>query len=384
MSTPRSTPARRDVLLALAVAEAVPRPVAYRLAAKIAEWEALGYAAGRAAALALGVPPGALGEARALLPGAPALARSALAAARRAGDRIVTLADPGYPPPLRELDLPPAALWIRGALPEADARTVAMVGSRRADPYAREAAELFGRELAAAGFTVVSGFARGVDAAAHRGALSAETGAAASGGCATVAVLGTGLGADYPRGHRRLAAEIAQRGALVSEFPPGSAPLAWRFPVRNRIIAALAEGVLVVRAAMRSGSLITARFALDLGRDVFAVPGRIFEERAMGTNALIADGAYPALHPRDVIEVLGPPAGGEPGAGREGPEPTPAPAGFRGRLLAALAVADPTPPEALATRIGEPVERVLGTLLELELEGRVRRYPGPAYVRRPQ
>jgi DNA processing protein len=279
---------------------------------------------------------------------------------------------------------------------------VAIVGSRRADPYGREVAELFGRELAEAGLAVVSGFARGIDAAAHRGALSAERVVAepaqrpsestaervadeppapAEGACLTAAVLGSGLGVDYPREHRRLGERIAAAGSLVSEFPCGLEPRAWHFPVRNRLIAALAGAVLVVRAAPRSGSLITARFALDLGREVLAVPGRIFEERSAGTNALIADGAHPALAPRDVLEVLGaaPPMAGTGGPARAA---EPLPPGLRGRALAAMIPGDAVAPEALAAGLGEPVDRVLGVLLELELEGRIRREPGPAYVRR--
>jgi DNA processing protein len=263
---------------------------------------------------------------------------------------------------------------------------VAIVGSRRADPYGREVAELFGRELAEAGLAVVSGFARGIDAAAHRGALSAERPAdeptePGDGSCLTAAVLGSGLGVDYPREHRRLGERIAAGGSLVSEFPCGLEPRAWHFPVRNRLIAALAGATLVVRAAPRSGSLITARFALDLGREVLAVPGRIFEERSAGTNALIADGAHPALAPRDVLEVLGaaPPMAGTGGPARAA---EPLPPGLRGRALAAMVPGDAVAPEALAAGLGEPVDRVLGALLELELEGRIRREPGPAYVRR--
>jgi DNA processing protein len=297
-----------------------------------------------------------------------------------------------------------------------------VVGSRRADAYGREASELFGRALASAGLTVVSGFARGVDAAAHRGALDGaaerEDRAGLDGRrCATVAVLGTGLGVDYPRGHRRLGDAIAARGAVISEFPCGLAPKAWQFPVRNRLIAALAGATLVVRAARRSGSLVTARFALDLGRDVLAVPGRIFEERSRGTNALIADGAYPALSPRQVLSILGvdpdsprsvsatapdgaPPPDAQTGSPPErrersatgGGDPATAtdrpaggrPRGLQGRLLAAMAPAEPASPEALAERVEASVDRVLGALLELELSGRVRREPGPAYVRRPE
>jgi DNA processing protein len=381
---------RRDLLVALGASQAVPRSVACRLAGRLEEWAACRWSAGGAAARALGVPEDALAAARELRREAPGIARAERLRARELGGRVVTRDDPEYPPALSDLDLPPPALWIRGtAVPGAE-RSVAIVGSRRADPYGREAAELFARELAAAGLTVVSGFALGVDAAAHRGALTAaedvagEVGAAGppAAPCLTVAVLGSGLGVDYPRGHRRLGERIAAAGAVVTEFPCGVAPEPWHFPVRNRLIAALAAAVLVVRAAPRSGSLITARLALDLGRDVFAVPGGIFDRRSHGTNALIADGAYPALETRDILEVLGvTPA--TPAVPEDGPGPGKKPTGLRARVLDALVPAEPTAPEALAAVLSEPIDRLLGVLLELELEGRIRREPGPTFVRRP-
>jgi DNA processing protein len=309
----------------------------------------------------------------------------------------VTLLDGDYPERLRQLALPPPVLYLRGALPAAPA--VAVVGSRNADPYGVEVATLFARSLAAAGVVVVSGFARGVDAAAHRGALA--------GGGSTVAVLGCGVDVAYPRGHGKLGAEVAARGALLSELPCGAPPLAHHFPVRNRIIAALAEGTLVVEATPRSGSLITARLALELGRDVYAVPGRIFDERSLGPNALLRDGALLAQHPKDVLEALprearerlaapGGDAGG-PGGGPGGPDgdaggrqggpggsadraAAPLP-GLRGRLLAALPPGCHRSPEALAAAAGAGVDRVLGALLELELGGWVRRHPGALYGR---
>jgi DNA processing protein len=378
---------RRHLLIALGASPETSRGAACRLGARLDAWAAAGWRDDPATAAALSVPASTLTTARRLLDepdrkgppgGCRAIARAELRRAREAGGRIVTLEDAGYPPALRDLDLPPPALWIRGADPGPPERSVAIVGSRRADAYGREAATWFGRELAAAGLTVVSGFARGVDAAAHRGALA--------GGVdgdperpATVAVLGTGLGADYPKGHRRLAGEMAERGALVTELPCGVGPKAWHFPVRNRLIAALASATLVVRAAERSGSLITARLALDLGRDVLAVPGRIFEERSRGTNRLIADGAFPALEPRDVLELLGVPEPAKEPAREEG---TKRKAGLPGRVLEALVPGDPKSPEALSAELDAPVDQLLGALLELELEGRVRREPGPAFTRR--
>jgi DNA processing protein len=376
-------PLRRHLLIALGASLETSRGAACRLAARLDDWAAAGWRDDPATAAALSVPADTLTAARRLLDeadrpgGCRAVGEAEIRRAREAGGRIVTLEDDGYPPALRDLDLPPPALWIRGADPGPPERSVAIVGSRRADAYGREAATLFGRELAAAGLTVVSGFARGVDAAAHRAALAGGAGGDGD-GPATVAVLGTGLGVDYPRGHRRLADEVAEGGALVTELPCRVGPKAWHFPVRNRLIAALASATLVVRAAVRSGSLITARLALDLGRDVLAVPGRIFEERSRGTNRLIADGAFPALEPRDVLELMGvPPAketASEEGAARRG--------GLPGRVLKALVPGDPKTPEGLSAELDTPIDELLGALLELELEGRVRREPGPAFTRR--
>ncbi len=373
-------PNRRDVLIALATCYALPRPAACRLARLLDRWQDSGWAADPATAEALGVPADALATARRLAEGAAARAGRELRRAAELGAEVLTLGEPGYPAALDDLELPPPALFVRGRLPVAGPEAaVAVVGSRRADPYGKEVAGLFARQLAEAGLTVVSGFARGIDAAAHRGALEAAT----AGDCPTVAVLGSGLGVDYPRGHRRLGESIAEHGALVSEFPPGLEPKAWHFPVRNRLIAALAAAVLVVRAAPRSGSLVTARLALDLGREVFAVPGRIFEERSLGTNALIADGAQVALHPRDLLERLGVPVAGLAPASPARPGGGAAYKGLPGEVLAALTPGEATAPETVAARLGRSVDRVLGALLELELQGRVRRYPGPAYVRRP-
>lgn len=383
---------RRDLLVALGASQEVPRAVACRLAGRLGEWAARGWSTDADTARALGVPEHDLAAARELHRRAPEIARAERRRARSLGGRLVTRDDDEYPPALCDLDLPPPALWTRGATVREVSRSVAIVGSRRTDPYGREAAELFGRELAAVGLTVVSGFARGVDAAAHRGALRARETLSpvdapgpveplpSSGRCRTIAVLGSGLGVDYPRGHRRLGDEIAASGALVTEFPCGVAPEPWHFPVRNRLIAALAAAVVVVRATPRSGSLITARLALDLGRDVFAVPGGIFDPRSHGTNALIADGAYPALEPRDVLEVLGVPVAPERTPTSDAP---PRATGLRARILDTLVPAEPTPPEALASALAVPVDRLLGALLELELEGRVRRDPGPAFVKRP-
>src|SRR3954466_11147654 len=200
---------------------------------------------------------------------------------------------------LREIHDPPQALFLRGAAAvEVLARpAVAVVGARACSPYGAQVARLLGRELAAAGLVVVSGLARGVDGEAHRGALEA--------GGTTVAVLGCGGDRDYPASPRTLAAEIADGGLVVSEYAPGVEPAPWRFPARNRIIAGLAAATVVVEARERSGSLITADFGLEAGREVFAVPGEIPSALSAGTNALLRLGATPLTSAADVLESLG-------------------------------------------------------------------------------
>ncbi|MBI1845398.1 MAG: DNA-protecting protein DprA [Candidatus Rokubacteria bacterium] len=200
-----------------------------------------------------------------------------------------------YPALLRAVSSPPE-LWIRGEVIEADALAVAIVGSRRATPYGVEVAEGLAADLAARGVTIVSGLARGVDTAAHRGALTA--------GGRTIAVLGCGIDVAYPPENTRLAAEIAGHGAVLTQFPPGTAPRAEHFPARNRILAGLALGVVVVEATERSGALITARLAGELGREVLAIPGRITSETSAGPNGLIADGAKLVRSWTDVVQEL--------------------------------------------------------------------------------
>jgi DNA processing protein len=235
--------------------------------------------------------------------------------------------------------------------------------------YGQECTRHFAGELARAGLTIVSGFAIGIDSLAHDTALECSA--------PTVAVLGCGLDADYPAGSRERAAAIASTGAVVTEFPLGCHPKPMNFPIRNRLIAALADATLVIQARLRSGSLITAGHALDLGREIFAVPGAIFDELAMGTNELIAAGAHPALCARDLLERLGIAATAAPPSSRTVPPASGNPlldrlTGSRDGLLA----------EDLATATGQPLDRVLGALLELELEGRIERRPGPLYVAR--
>lgn len=360
-----------DFLVALNAHPRLSRPAVYRLAEDLDRWLGSSEPPDRLAGR-VGVPKAQLEKALALAARPDQVAASAAREreeAARLGARLVLLGEPGYPAVLRHLRLPPPVLSVRGEIPSGPA--VAIVGSRKADPYGKEVAELFSRSLAAAGVAVISGFARGVDAAAHRGALSAPEGR-------TVAVLGCGLGVDYPSGHADLGKEIAERGAVVSELPFGAEPRAWHFPVRNRVIAALSVGTLVVQAAPRSGSLVTARHALDLGRQVWAVPGRIFDERSLGPNALISDGAGLVQHPREILEeILG--VGAAPP--RVEPEEQEMPEGLAGVVLAALPKGAGRAPEELAVATDVPVDQVLGALLELELGGLVKRLAGGVYGR---
>ena len=331
------------------------------------------------------------GEAAASLEASPRRVRTILLAARgrlddaeteiaRAGEEgvaIVTLLDPDYPPALADLGLQaPPVLYVRGRLGTAPG--ISIVGSRKADAYGLEVTAWFARRLAAAGLVVVSGFARGIDQAAHRSALAARAGTGR-----TAAVLGCGIDVDYPRNSRRTAAEIARHGCLLTEFPFGRQPRPLNFPIRNRIIAALGFASLVVRAARRSGSLITARLALDLGREVYAVPGSVLSRESAGAHLLLRDGAIPALDPDAMLETL-------PTAVlsqlESVPEDTPAPtrpSGAAGAevdgLLAALRDGARTP-EELASRLQLPVPGVLATLARLEVDGLVRRYEGANYA----
>lgn len=361
------------VRIALNAHPALGRAAICRLAARVERWSARRDPNANEDALAaeLSVGKDALAMARAALPGAAAVAARERRRARRLGAEIVLDEDPLYPERCRELALPPPVLYLQGALPAGPA--VAIVGSRRASRYGLEVAEWLGSELAAAGLVVVSGFARGVDQAAHRGALTADSGR-------TVAVLGCGLAVDYPRHRRELGGEIARRGALLSEFPCAAGPQNWHFPVRNRLIAVLSEATVVVEAAPRSGSLVTARLALEAGREVLAVPGRITDELALGTNQLLADGATPVAHPADVLAAIGLLGERQAAAAAEAPPPGLAP--DLAALFAALDPHDARGAETLARELGRPIDAMIATLLEAELSGWAIRDPGGGYRRR--
>jgi len=308
------------------------------------------------AVLASGLPPGSLAAARQAMDGE---VKAVLERSASMGWRWVTPETGGYPGLLAGTADPPLGLFVSGTLPTGPA--AAIVGSRRATPYGRQVASLLGHEAAAAGATVVSGMARGVDAAAHRGALEA--------GGPTVAVWGAGPGRVYPAEHRRLADEIREAGALVSEYLPGTPPRRHHFPERNRIIAGMAQALVVVEAAARSGALVTARLALDEGREVLAVPGSILSEASVGPNTLLRLGARPLLGPRDLLEELGLEE-----AGSRGP-------GVSDVLGEALPPGESRSVEELAACLERPISEVLNILLELELAGVVERGSDGRYGR---
>lgn len=291
--------------------------------------------------------------------------------------QVVCLPEQEYPDQLRELYDPPAVLWVRGQLPPDPC--AAIVGSRRATPYGLRVARRLAEELAAAGVPVVSGLARGIDTEAHVGALA--------GGGPTVAVLGCGIDRVYPPENRHLSAEIAQCGALVSELPPGFAPLAGHFPARNRLISGLAAVTVVVEAGERSGALITADLALEQGREVMAVPGNITSPASVGCNRLIAQGARPVLAAADVLEELGlPAAGGKtvaiPGDRAEGERTSDdgcGAAAVAGRVLAAVSDEGSSLDDIVAAT-GLPAREVLAALTALQLAGRVESAPGGRFV----
>jgi DNA processing protein len=292
-----------------------------------------------------------------------------LSAMERLGTRLVLRSDPEYPPLLRQIFDPPAVLYVRGCLGEGDRCAVALVGSRRCSAYGRLNADRIARELAAAGVTVVSGLARGVDTAAHGGALAA--------GGRTVAVLGSGLGRVYPPENRSLADRIAAGGAVVSEFPMLDPPDAWHFPARNRIISGWCQGVCVIESPIDSGALITAEFAVEQGRDVFAVPGPVTDSRSRGAHALIRDGAALVEEAEDILAALGVmTATADPQLTLPDPALT-----EDEQLVLRLLGPQPRTGDDLIAESGATAARVAAALVLLELKGLARKASGMTYVR---
>ncbi len=279
----------------------------------------------------------------------------------RAGVRLLILTDDDYPPLLKTLADAPPVLYIRGTLRPADQRALGIVGTRKATTYGRDAAADMARQLARHNVTVVSGLAHGIDAAAHRGALD-------SGG-RTLAVIGCGVDVTYPSDHRALAGQVMEQGALVSEFPMGAPPESRNFPRRNRLISGLSLGVLVVEAPDRSGALITAETAVEQGRDVFAVPGSIYNAMSAGTNRLIQDGAKLVMTVNDILDELN--IAHQAVENRQTAEQIAPAGGTEAEILQRLGT-DPTHIDELVRSCGLPVAVVTSTLTILELKGLAR------------
>ena len=301
-------------------------------------------------------------------------ARSALDLANELGRvqqlglQVLPMDDPQYPAPLKEIESPPLVLYLSGQLVPQDEWAAAIVGTRRATPYGKAVTAELAGGLAASGVTVVSGLARGIDGIAHQAALEA--------GGRTLAVLGSGLDHIYPPEHRNLAHSIASNGAVLSDYPLGTSPEGGNFPARNRIIAGLSLAVIVVEAGESSGALITADFAAEQGRDVFAVPGRIYDRASRGTNRLIAAGAFPVTTVDDILEVLNlesvtAAAPREPSLPKDATER---------KVLEALS-GDPVHIDELRERCEIPIAELTACLSMLELRGQARQVGGMHYVR---
>lgn len=286
------------------------------------------------------------------------------------GINFVCYTDPDYPENLREIYDPPPVIFMKGFLKSSDNLGIAVVGARKASPYGLAVAEKLAKDLAAVGVTVISGMARGIDSAAHKGALAGDG--------RTIAVLGCGVDIVYPKENRRLMDEIISNGAIISEFPPGTAPEPWRFPVRNRVISGLSRGIVVVEATERSGALITADFALDQNRDVMAVPGNVVNVLSRGTHRLIKQGARLVEGAGDVLDELG--------VERLFPvqetenEGTLKMSGEE-EVLYGLLSFEPVSLDEIIARSGLLPQKVMAALMYLELKGLVRHMPGKFYVR---
>lgn len=292
----------------------------------------------------------------------------------QAGGQILMADDPGFPALLHHVDEPPPILFAQGNLDLLERPAVAIVGSRDHSAYGGVVARSIAGPAARAGIVVVSGMARGLDAVAHAAALDA--------GGTTIGVLGNGLGVIYPTANRRLYERVAERGLLLTEFPPGERPNAGSFPRRNRLISGLARVTVVVEAAVGSGALITARSALEQGREVVAVPGPITSSVSAGCNHLIRDGATPYLEPVDLFQFYPEAQAPEPTAAADsGPRPLPETLGDEERELAEYLEPEPVPLDLLVERSGRPVSRLLSALCTLELQGVVEQLPGRRFRR---
>jgi len=289
--------------------------------------------------------------------------------------RILTDSDDDYPRALREIHDPPGILFVRGTILPQDALSIAIVGSRHATHYGLTQAERLSASLARSGLTIISGLARGIDGAAHRGALAA--------GGRTLAVLGSGVLNLYPPEHAELAEEIIKQGAVISESPPLSPPLSGAFPQRNRIVTGMSLGVVVIEASTKSGALISARHAMEQGRDVFAVPGRVDNRMAHGCHRLIRDGAKLVETAEDVLEELGPLVAPAQSADQQTVHhPAELLLNDIERQILAVITSEPTSIDAIVTGSGLPVPQVLSTISVLEMRHLLKRISGNSVARR--
>jgi DNA processing protein len=286
---------------------------------------------------------------------------------QKLGITVLTWEDEAYPRMLKEIDQPPPVLYFKGSITPADDWAVAIVGTRRVTPYGRQVTEEVALNLAQHGITIISGLARGVDAIAHQAALDA--------GGRTIAILGSGVDCIYPPENRRLAEAVIAQGAVASDYAPGTQPDAANFPPRNRIISGLSRAVIVVEAGETSGALITASFAVDQGRDVFAVPGSIFAPQSKGTNRLIQQGAQPLLAPQAILEALDMVQVNEQREAR-----TVLPADATEARLYAILGREPLHVDEIRLQAELPIEKVSAALAMMELKGLVRQVGGMQYV----
>lgn len=284
------------------------------------------------------------------------------------GVTLIPITSADYPASLKNIYDPPIVIYVRGSIVEQDKLSVAMVGSRRASHYGLETAQRIAGDLARRGLTVVSGGARGIDTAAHKGALEA--------GGRTIAILGCGIDTCYPAENKKLFEAVAGSGAVVSEFPFGAAPEPWRFPPRNRLISGLALGVVVCQCPEASGALITAGYAAEQGKEVFAVPGNIDDDRNRGCHGLIKDGARLVESAADVMTELGL----EPGEAEQMALPMESLSESEQKIVALLSL-EPVQVDEIIGKCDMPAPMVAGALTILEMKGAIRRLPGNAYVR---
>jgi DNA processing protein len=285
----------------------------------------------------------------------------------RLGMQVMTWQDEQYPGRLKEIAQPPPVLYIKGSYELEDAWAVAVVGTRHLTAYGRQIAEEIGRFLGSHGITVVSGLARGVDAIAHAAALDA--------GGRSLAVLGSGIDRIYPPENRQLADRLCAAGGLISDYPPGTPPDSANFPPRNRIISGLSLAIVVVEAGLESGAMITASFAAEQGREVFAVPGNIHAPQSAGTNRLIQDGAHPLLDPHEILSALELTCVEEKIATRRSLPADPT----ESRLLDEIGF-EPVHADDLSARLDLPIETVSAALTVMELKGMIRQVGGMSYV----